>query len=332
MPCRSGFVYFVGKMQIDQNLGDSVGQLGNVAIDGRAVLAPFSGRDRRRVPAHRQTFRRGARRLGDGRVRRLRPRRRRGAPARRGRRGSPRMSSSSPAAIRAGWARRRALAEGAGAAVIDINMGCPAKHVTGGYAGSALMRDLDLARRLDRRDRRGRARCRSRSRCGSAGTRIRLNAPELARPGARAGVAAVTVHGRTRQQFYKGARRLGRASPRSWRGRCAIPVDRQRRRRASAEDAAACLTPSGRRRRDDRPRRRSAGPGSSGRSRPPSPADARREPLRRREDREPPSSITRGCCRSSGAISACAMPASTSPPTPTRRARPAARGRRDRAR
>ncbi len=40
------------------------------------------------------------------------------------------------------------IAEANGAAVIDINMGCPAKKVTGGYAGSALMRDLELAQRL----------------------------------------------------------------------------------------------------------------------------------------------------------------------------------------
>ena len=47
------------------------------------------------------------------------------------------------------------LAEASGAAIIDINMGCPAKKVTGGYAGSALMRDLDLATNADRRGGRG---------------------------------------------------------------------------------------------------------------------------------------------------------------------------------
>ena len=58
------------------------------------------------------------------------------------------MSSSSPAAIRYWIGEAARVAEANGAAVIDINMGCPAKKVTGGYAGSALMRDLDLARRL----------------------------------------------------------------------------------------------------------------------------------------------------------------------------------------
>ncbi len=55
------------------------------------------------------------------------------------------MSSSLPAARRAGWPRARARPTDAGADIIDINMGCPAKKVTGGYSGSALMRDLDHA-------------------------------------------------------------------------------------------------------------------------------------------------------------------------------------------
>ena len=44
------------------------------------------------------------------------------------------------------------IAEEAGADIIDINMGCPARHVTGGQSGSALMRDLDHAREPDRGD------------------------------------------------------------------------------------------------------------------------------------------------------------------------------------
>ena len=54
-------------------------------------------------------------------------------------------SCSSPAVSRAGWRRARASREANGADVIDINMGCPARHVTGGESGSALMRDLDHA-------------------------------------------------------------------------------------------------------------------------------------------------------------------------------------------
>lgn len=95
------------------------------------------------------------------------------------------------------------IAEAAGADIIDINMGCPARHVTGGQSGSALMRDLDhaltlieatiaavkvpvtLKMRLGWDDR-------------------SLNAPELARRAEAAGVQMITVHGRTRCQFYKG--------------------------------------------------------------------------------------------------------------------------------
>ena len=95
------------------------------------------------------------------------------------------------------------IAVAAGADIIDINMGCPARHVTGGQSGSALMRDLDhavslieatisavkvpvtLKMRLGWDDR----------------TR---NAPELARRAEQAGVQMITVHGRTRCQFYKG--------------------------------------------------------------------------------------------------------------------------------
>ena len=54
------------------------------------------------------------------------------------------------------------IAEAAGADIIDINMGCPAKHVTGEQSGSALMRDLDHALDPDRGDGRRRVACRSR--------------------------------------------------------------------------------------------------------------------------------------------------------------------------
>jgi nifR3 family TIM-barrel protein len=82
-------------------------------------------------------------------------------------------------------------------------MGCPAKKVTNGLSGSALMRDLDRALSLIR------------AVVGAASvpvtlkTRLgwdhdRLNAPELARRAEEAGVRLVTIHGRTRCQFYKG--------------------------------------------------------------------------------------------------------------------------------
>ena len=60
-------------------------------------------------------------------------------------RASPSMSCSSPAARRTGWPKARASPKAQGAQIIDINMGCPAKQVTNGSSGSALMRDLDHA-------------------------------------------------------------------------------------------------------------------------------------------------------------------------------------------
>ncbi|MGU3537801.1 tRNA dihydrouridine synthase DusB [Methylobacterium sp. A54F] len=95
------------------------------------------------------------------------------------------------------------LAADNGADAVDINMGCPAKVVTGGQSGSALMRDLDHASRLIAAVR------------GAVAVPVTLkmrlgwddaarNAPDLARRAEALGVNAVIVHGRTRQQFYKG--------------------------------------------------------------------------------------------------------------------------------
>jgi tRNA-dihydrouridine synthase B len=95
------------------------------------------------------------------------------------------------------------IAQDAGAAIIDINMGCPAKHVTNGQSGSALMRDLDHAMTLID------------ATIGAVSVPVTLkmrlgwdrdcmNAPELARRAESSGIKLVTVHGRTRNQFYKG--------------------------------------------------------------------------------------------------------------------------------
>lgn len=95
------------------------------------------------------------------------------------------------------------IAEAAGAAIIDINMGCPARHVTGGQSGSALMRDLDHALTLIE------ATVAAVSVPVTLKMRLgwddrSINAPELARRAQAAGVQLVTIHGRTRCQFYKG--------------------------------------------------------------------------------------------------------------------------------
>ncbi len=95
------------------------------------------------------------------------------------------------------------MMEGNGARIIDINMGCPSKRVTTGLCGSALLRDLDLALELIE------------AVVGAVAVPVTLktrlgwddtllNAPELARRAEQAGVRMVTIHGRTRCQFYKG--------------------------------------------------------------------------------------------------------------------------------
>ena len=114
-----------------------------------------------------------------------------------------------PFAIQLAGCEARWMAEGArmaeqlGADIIDINMGCPAREVTGKQSGSALMRDLDHAASLVE------------AVTGAVSVPVTLkmrtgwdeasrNAPELARRAEGAGVALVTVHGRTRCEFFKG--------------------------------------------------------------------------------------------------------------------------------
>lgn len=93
--------------------------------------------------------------------------------------------------------------EGQGARVIDINMGCPAKRVTTGACGSALMKDLAHALRLIE------AVVKAVKVPVTLKTRLgwddaSLNAPQLAQLAEAAGVQMITIHGRTRCQFYKG--------------------------------------------------------------------------------------------------------------------------------
>jgi tRNA-dihydrouridine synthase B len=94
-------------------------------------------------------------------------------------------------------------AEAGGADIIDINMGCPAKKVVSGYSGSALMRDLDHALTLIEAVV-GAVKVPVTLKMRLGWDETCLNAPELARRAEAAGVAMVTVHGRTRNQLYKG--------------------------------------------------------------------------------------------------------------------------------
>jgi tRNA-dihydrouridine synthase B len=101
------------------------------------------------------------------------------------------------------------MAEGArfveaqGARVIDINMGCPSKRVTTGLCGSALLRDLDLALKLiEAVVKAVRVPVTLKTRLGWDDTLH--NAPVLAKRAEAAGIRMITIHGRTRCQFYKG--------------------------------------------------------------------------------------------------------------------------------
>lgn len=99
-------------------------------------------------------------------------------------------------------ARGARLAEESGAHIVDLNFGCPAKEVTGVLCGSALMRDLDQAERIMT------AALQATTRPVTVKMRLgwddNHNAAELAVRAEKLGIAALTVHGRTRQQFYKG--------------------------------------------------------------------------------------------------------------------------------
>ncbi len=178
--------------------------IGDVIVPGRVLIAPMTGVSD--LPFRRAASRLGAAYVATEMVACVELAKGRPDVVRRAAVGEGlpltviQLVGADPAMIAAG-AR---MAQAAGADIVDLNMGCPAKEVIGAACGSALMRDLPLAERIL-------------SAAVAATTRpvtlkmrlgwddASLNAPELAALAERCGIAAVTVHGRTRRQFYTGA-------------------------------------------------------------------------------------------------------------------------------
>lgn len=192
----------VGRIQPGSDIGPKLLRIGPVSAPNCVLLAPMSG-------ITDAPFRRVAERHGAGLVVSEMTA---CAALAQGRREASVRSQGQGVAIHvvqlagceARWMAEGArIAEAQGAHMIDINMGCPSKQVTDGAAGSALMRDVNHALSLVE--------------ATIAAVRVpvtlkmrlgwdhdSLNAPELACRAEQAGVRMITVHGRTRCQFYTG--------------------------------------------------------------------------------------------------------------------------------
>jgi tRNA-dihydrouridine synthase B len=177
--------------------------IGPVSLPIPVVLAPMSG-------ITDTAFRRIARRLGAGLVvSEMVVSRELLTGSREGLRRIRFDAAEAPLAIQLAGNEADSMAEaarrvaGEGAEIVDINMGCPAKKVCNGYAGSALMRDLRLACYIiEKMVKAVSVPITLKMRLGwDEGS---LNAPELARRAQDLGIRAITVHGRTRNQFYTG--------------------------------------------------------------------------------------------------------------------------------
>lgn len=177
-------------------------QVGSVRLRNRVFLAPMSGVTD--LPFRMRAYAHGAGLVVSEMVASGELAKGRAESARRIRRPDIDVHMVQIAGREAHWMAEAArIAVGEGADIVDINMGCPAKKVTGGYSGSALMREPEHALTLIE------AVVKAVDVPVTVKMRLGwdegcLNAPELARRAEIAGVAMVTIHGRTRCQFYTG--------------------------------------------------------------------------------------------------------------------------------
>jgi tRNA-dihydrouridine synthase B len=178
-------------------------QIGPVSLDSPVILAPMSG-------VTDMPFRRLVKRCGVGLVvSEMIASKAMIHAAKRTMKMATHCADEHPMAVQLAGCEPDVMAEAArlnedrGASLIDLNLGCPAKKVTNGDAGSALMRDERLAERIFR--------------AVVAAVKLPVtlkmrtgwdddtrNAPELARVAEDCGIQSIAVHGRTRCQFYKG--------------------------------------------------------------------------------------------------------------------------------
>ena len=178
-------------------------QIGPVTVENPIVLAPMSG-------VTDMPYRRLVKRCGAGLVvSEMIASRAMIHAARRTMRMAAHEADEQPMSVQLAGCEPDVMAEAArlnedrGAAIIDINMGCPAKKVTNGYAGSALMQDeLKAARILEAVVNAVKVPVTLKMRTGWDDDS--RNAPSLARIAEESGIRALAVHGRTRCQFYKG--------------------------------------------------------------------------------------------------------------------------------